>query len=100
MLRHQAVKTCTMDNKRFCDIREESKFIAQVAITIIVIIASIVNLSIGTEDKVLWVSLLSSCVGLAFPGLNTERKRKENNSTSDFGDCIDGRQPIVNGRKS
>ena len=92
--------------RKNCDIREESRFFAQILITIIVIIASIVNLTIGTEDKVLWVSLLSSCVGLAFPGLNTERKRKDNNNNNnnnnfiELGDCVDGKSQPTSRKNS
>lgn len=52
--------------------RENLAFATRLFITTIVIITSIVNLSLDSPDKVLWVSLLSSCIGLAYPGLNAE----------------------------
>mgnify|MGYP001551172833 CR=1 FL=1 len=52
--------------------RENLAFATRLFITTVVIITSIVNLSLNTPDKVLWVSLLSSCIGLAYPGLNSE----------------------------
>lgn len=43
-------------------------YICQISILFVVIIASIVNLSLGrTEMKDLWISLLSSAVGILLP---------------------------------
>lgn len=66
--------------------RENLAFATRLIITTIVIITSIVNLSLNSPDKVLWVSLLSSCIGLAYPGLNAEIDLKK---ISDKADKID-----------
>lgn len=62
--------------------RENLAFATRLFITTIVIITSIVNLSLDTPDKVLWVSLLSSCIGLAYPGLNAEIDLKKISETA------------------
>ena len=60
-------------------------FFAQVFILYIIIITSIVNLSVNGE-KALWVSLLSSSLGILLPTPTTgERKRNIVGS-----DCVDG----------
>lgn len=69
--------TCFRENLAFC---------TRLLITTVVIITSVVNLSLNSPDKVLWVSLLSSCIGLAYPGLNAELDFKK---ISDKADKID-----------
>ena len=47
--------------------KSEIVFFSQVFIVYIVIITSIVNLSINTEDKQIWLVLLSSGIGYLLP---------------------------------
>ena len=47
--------------------RQEVVFFAQTVIIYVVIIASIVNLSLGIGESNLWVALLSSCLGYLLP---------------------------------
>ena len=50
-------------------------FLAQITIIFIVIGASIVNLSLfNSNNKLLWVSLLSSCLGYLLPNPTLEKK--------------------------
>ena len=42
-------------------------FICQIIVVFTVICASIYNLSTNSEDKTLWTSLLSSCIGYILP---------------------------------
>ena len=42
-------------------------FICQLLVVFTVICASIYNLSANSEDKTLWTSLLSSCIGYILP---------------------------------
>ena len=45
----------------------EIVFICQVLVVYSIIIASIYNLSIGTNERELWIKLLSSAVGYLLP---------------------------------
>jgi hypothetical protein len=47
--------------------RQEVVFLAQTGMIYIVILASIVNLSLGIGESNLWVALLSSCLGYLLP---------------------------------
>lgn len=42
-------------------------YYTQVAVIIVVVIASIINLSFGKEPQILWIALLTSCVGYVLP---------------------------------
>ena len=48
--------------------REEMVFVCQISVVLIVVVASIYNLSVGTRDQSeLWTALLSSCLGYILP---------------------------------
>ena len=47
--------------------KREAVFFTQVIIIYIVIIACIINISIGNGNSNLWVALLSSCLGYLLP---------------------------------
>ena len=47
--------------------RAQIVFFCQVIIVYIVVIVSIVNLSVGINDKNIWIILLSSCLGYLPP---------------------------------
>jgi len=53
------------------------KYIAQVGLIYIVVIACIINLALQIPEKTVWISLLSSCVGyiLPAPSLNEPETR-------------------------
>lgn len=42
-------------------------FAVQLLIILIVVSASIVNLSLHDDNREIWISLLSTCLGLMFP---------------------------------
>ena len=75
--------------------RNNLAFATRLCITTVVIITSIVNLSLNTPDKVLWVSLLSSCIGLAYPGLNPEIDFKKLNERAEKIDRLTVRRRQV-----
>jgi|SaaInl33SG_5_DNA_1037386.scaffolds.fasta_scaffold01477_4 hypothetical protein len=47
--------------------RQEVVFFAQIVMVYTVVIASIVNLSLGHDNTNLWMILLSSCLGYLLP---------------------------------
>lgn len=47
--------------------RSEIVFLCQILVLYTVIIVSIYNLTIGTENSNLWTALLSSCLGYLLP---------------------------------
>ena len=54
--------------------KSEAVFIAQIGIIFIVIISSILNLSLGSESQTgIWISLLSTSVGLLAPAPSLKR---------------------------
>lgn len=46
---------------------EHITFYTQVVVIVIVVLASIINLTIRTEPETLWIMLLTSCVGYVLP---------------------------------
>lgn len=48
-------------------------FLLQVALIYIIVIASVVNLSVGTPDRELWIALLGSCLGYLLPSPTISR---------------------------
>ncbi len=51
-------------------------FIVQIIIVYIVVITSIVNLALGTNDAKLWMALLSSNIGYLLPNPTLKEKKK------------------------
>lgn len=47
--------------------KSEIVFFVQVILVYIVVITSIVNLTLGSQDNKLWISLLSSSIGYLLP---------------------------------
>lgn len=54
-------------------------FSAQIFIIVIVTIASIINLSLGSGNQNLWTVLLTSCMGIVMP--NPKLKTREDNKS-------------------
>jgi hypothetical protein len=48
-------------------ISAQYKYLAQVGLIYIVVIACIINLALQIPEKTVWISLLSSCVGYILP---------------------------------
>ena len=42
-------------------------FCVQMIVLLAIVIASIINLSLHQEHREIWISLLSTCIGLIFP---------------------------------
>ena len=62
--------------------KAEVVYFCQVVIIIIVVIACIVNLSIGTNNKdSLWASLLSASVGYLLPSPRIRKDKKKKNDS-------------------
>lgn len=57
--------------------REEIVFFCQMIIIIIVVSASVYNLSFSKEDTTLWTALLSSSLGYALPNPSLNRVTKK-----------------------
>ena len=53
--------------------KEKLEYICQIALIFVIIIASILNLSLGSGSNELWISLLSSCVGYILPNQKFKR---------------------------
>ena len=53
--------------------KEKLEYICQIALIFVIIIASILNLSLGSGSNELWISLLSSCVGYILPNPKFKR---------------------------
>lgn len=51
-----------MDNKA-----NAITFYTQIIVIVVVVVASIVNLSFSVENQTLWIMLLTSCVGYVLP---------------------------------
>ena len=49
-------------------------YIAEVVIIYSIVLASLVNLSIGQTDKELWVGLLSTAIGILLPNPRLPKK--------------------------
>lgn len=52
-------------------------FISQVIAILIVILASVINLSIGNSDKTIWQTLLASCLGFLLPSPSLKKNRRK-----------------------
>lgn len=55
--------------------RSEIVFFSQMTLVVIVIIASVYNLSVNSEDHTLWTALLSSCLGYVLPNPSLQSSR-------------------------
>lgn len=53
--------------KRTSSSRNLYQFIAQVLVILLIVSFSLYNLTVTNENKELWVSLMSSCVGYMLP---------------------------------
>lgn len=51
-------------------------FFSQVILVYIVVITSIVNLSLQTDDKKIWIILLSSCLGYLLPNPTLKNEQR------------------------
>ena len=56
--------------------KDEVVYICQIIAVYTVIIASIINLAIGSGDSNLWSALLSSCLGYILPSPSPHNERK------------------------
>jgi hypothetical protein len=56
--------------------RSEIVFFAQVILVYIVVIVSIVNLTIGSDEDKLWIALLSSSIGYILPSPSLKLNKK------------------------
>ena len=56
-------------------LRDDLVFIVQVIILMSVIVASIINLSLGIGPERLWTALLCSCLGIILPSPKMTCKR-------------------------
>ena len=52
-------------------------FFAQIVILLVVVLASILNLSLTNANKVFWTSLLCSSIGYVLPNPTWKRKKPE-----------------------
>jgi hypothetical protein len=55
--------------------KSEITYFCQILILFIVVTASIINLSLSSEKKDLWISLLASSIGYIIPGPSINKKK-------------------------
>lgn len=60
--------------------RVEVVYFTQVLLIYFVVLACVVNLSLGLENQALWSSLLSGCLGYLLPSPSFSNKRKQDES--------------------
>ena len=56
-------------------------FFTQIITALLVVVAAIINLSLETKDKEMWISLLCTCIGYVLP--SPTLKKVKDFSTSD-----------------
>ena len=60
--------------------RSKISFGIQISIICIVIIAAVINISLNTGNKDLWVMLISSCLGYILPNPKLKVVKENNNN--------------------
>ena len=80
------------ENKYVTLLKTQIVFIVQVLVLLSIIIAALVNLTIGTENRELWLSFLSICLSIMLPN---PRLATSTVTSTEF-DTIDGIEPECN----
>ena len=57
--------------------RSEVVFFSQMIVILLVVLASVYNLTVGHDSATLWTALLSSCLGYVLPNPSIPRRQSK-----------------------